>query len=207
MAKSSKRPIAVFKAPRRIGTFIFKCRGIVQDIITNLSAITTVPTTAQTTTDLDALAAAQTIAQTKVPGSAAARNVAYDVVLDDMHGLQQSIQYNADIAVDEAAAIALIQASGFGLKNHGVRVKAPLEAKQTAVAGEIKLIAKAAGRRASYDWQLSLDGGAWTNLPSTLTAKTLVTDLTSGTKYYFRVRSILKAGTSAWSVVVSITVQ
>ncbi len=40
--------------------------------------------------------------------------------------------------------------------------------------GSVKLIAKAVATRASYEWQYSIDQKTWTNAPSTLQAKTVI---------------------------------
>ena len=73
--------------------------------------------------------------------------------------------------------------------------------------GELKLIAKSAGARVSYQWQQSADGFAWRDLPVTLQAKTTVNGLTPAERLYFRVRPILKDGAGNWSPTVSIIVK
>jgi hypothetical protein len=210
MAKSSKRPLAVFPIKKlgKIGNFILAVRTILLNILHSPGYFATpAPTLAAVTTDVDNLETADTVAKTRVTGSAAARDLKYDIVLDDVHGLQGYVQNLADLAVDEATAIAIINASGFGLKNHGVRVKPPLAVKQGSVEGAVDLIAKSAGPRASYEWQQSPDGIVWTFLPVTLQAKTKVSGLTIAQRVYFRVRSVLKDGPGTWSASVSIIVQ
>ena len=69
-----------------------------------------------------------------------------------------------------------------------------------------ELVAKPAGHRASYEWQVSTDQKTWTLLPVTLQSKTLVSALTAGTLYYFRVRPVTKTGEGNWSQVVSLLV-
>lgn len=155
---------------------------------------------------MDDLETANTLAKTRVVGSASARDLKYDVVWDDVHGYQGYVQKLADDAADEATAISIIQASGFDLKNHGIRVKPLLAAKQGNTDGEILLFAKSAGARVSYQWQESHDGTAWSELPITLQAKTRVNGLASGSKVYYRVRAILKDGPASWSPLVSIIV-
>ncbi|MEP7169705.1 MAG: hypothetical protein ABI855_10080 [Bacteroidota bacterium] len=209
MAKSSKRPLAVLslKKINRIGDFMLFVRTLLLNILNHpLFFVTPVPVPATVTTDVDKLDEAQTIAKTRVTGSASARDLKYDIVLTEVYGLQSYVQGLADIAPDEATAIAIINASGFGLKNRGVRVKPPLAARQGSIGGSIDLIAKSAGKRVSYEWQSSSDTITWTDLPVTLQAKTKVTGLTSGTRIYFRFRAILKDGVTSWSAFVSIIV-
>jgi hypothetical protein len=155
---------------------------------------------------VDDLEKAEAKAKTHVTGSAAARDLEYDVVLKDVHGWQGYVQGLADNAVDEATAIAIINASGFDLKNRGVRVKPPLSVKQLVNTDVLMLTAKSAGKRASYQWGQSADGITWTDLPVTLQAKTTVSGIASGTKLFFRVRAVLKSGTTTWRATVSIIV-
>jgi hypothetical protein len=136
---------------------------------------------------------------------ASLRDVAYDKVIDDVNGLLGYIQNLADLSVDEATAISVIETSGFGLKNRGVRVKAPLSVKQDM--GDLVLIAKAAAKRASYQWRQSTDGVTWTDLPGTLQAKTTVSGFMPGDKVFFMFRAILKNSVTGWSITVSIIVR
>lgn len=210
MATSKKRPLAVFliKNFRRIGDFIIKAKAIVLDITNSPGFFATPdPPLALVTGNIGLLEAAESVAQTRVVGSAAARDIEYEKVLDDIHGLLGYVQKTADKAPDTTVAIAMINASGFSLRVNGVFVKPPLAVEQSEATGEIILRAKSAGRRASYDWQKSTDGTTWTDLPSTLQAKTIVSGLTVDVRTYFRVRAILPSGTQSWSGLVSIVVQ
>ena len=74
-----------------------------------------------------------------------------------------------------------------------------------ANAGTVALSAKAVkSRRVQYGWQMSVDQKTWTNLPTTLKASTVVSGLTAGTVYYFRVQTQTVAALSDWSAIVSI---
>jgi len=210
MAKSKKRPIAVFLAKnfRRIGDYILKAKAIVLDLGNNLVFFPTpTPPLPGVTTDIGKLETAQTLADTRVVGSAAARDIRYNITNTEIHGLLNYVQTQADNAIDETTAIAIINASGFSLKVNGVHVKPPLAVKQAAATGSVILTAKSAGNRASYDWQMSTDGTTWTDLESTLQAKTTVSGLTVDVRTYFRFRAILPDGTGSWSALVSIVVQ
>jgi hypothetical protein len=68
----------------------------------------------------------------------------------------------------------------------------------------VRLTAKAAAHRASYEWQYSTDQKAWTVLPVTLQAKTDVVGLTVGTTYYFRVRPVTLTGEGNWTQLASL---
>jgi hypothetical protein len=76
--------------------------------------------------------------------------------------------------------------------------KAPFTAKQGTTSGTVKLAARAAGPRASYEWEWSIDGGkTWMQLPPTLQSKTTLTGVAPGTNAEFRFRSVTKAGVSS----------
>lgn len=210
MAKSEKRPLAVFltQSYRRIGDFIVKARAIVAAIGSNSGIFTTPdPPLATVTTNIDNLEAAESVAQSRTLGSAAARDEKYNLVLDNVRGIQGYVQKLADNAANEGTAITIIQSSGFGLRVNGVRVKPPLEARNTKVSGTVKLIAKSAGKKASYEWQLSEDGGlTWTDIGTTLIAKTEINDLRPASIVKFRLRATIKAGTLDWTTPVTLVV-
>lgn len=194
---------------RKLGSFIAKVQNIVLEI-TNHSTIfvTPAPPLATVTGDIAALEAAESLALTRAHGTAAARNLKYDVVVNDIRALQRYVQDLADMADSEAEAIAVIQASGFNLKVNGVHVKPDLEVKNGTVSGTVKLIAKAAANRASYNWQQSTNNQAtWTDLPPTLQAKTTVSGLTVGARVFFRFRPVIKGGAGNWSQSVWIIIQ
>jgi hypothetical protein len=76
------------------------------------------------------------------------------------------------------------------------------------VSGSAKLTATIAARRASYEWEYSLDGGkTWVTLPSTLQAKTTVAGLPVGTSVLFRYKAVTKTGEGDWSQGLSLLVK
>src|SRR3569832_312221 len=170
MAKQSKRPIAVVvkRTVRRIGNFITFVRGLVQNIGDNPTIFTAPdPTLAVVSSDTDDLEAAEAKVKTRTNGTAALRNIKYDIVWDDVNGLVGYVQRLADTAADEATAISIIQAAGLVVKNRGVRVKPLFAVKQLAASGSLKLVAKSQGR-ASYEWQESTNGVDWDTIDITL---------------------------------------
>ena len=209
MAKSGKRSVAVLHLRKlgRIGDFIIKVKAITLDIANSPGFFPSPnPPLATVNIDIGKLEDAETLARTRVVGSAGARNVQYDVVLTEIRSLKIYVQTQADNAPDEKTAVAIIEASGFNLRVNGVHMKPPLAVKQAEATGEVILTAKSAGKRASYDWQVSTDGTTWVDLPSTLKAKTTVSGLTADVRTYFRFRAILSTGTGNWSALVSIVV-
>jgi hypothetical protein len=66
------------------------------------------------------------------------------------------------------------------------------------------MIAKAERTRASYEFQYSLDEKSWVSAEMTVKAHQDVTGLVAGRLYFFRYRSVTKAGVGDWSQVVSL---
>lgn len=208
MAKADLRPKCNYKVESRIGNFITQSNAIVLEM-TGSTYFPTPPTAfIAVTGHITALQTAETLARTKVAGAAAARNIKYEVVLKDLRSYQNYVQGLADAAADRPTAIAIIEASGFGLRIEGVKVKPPLSAKLTNASGTVKLIAKSAGIKATYDWEMSLDNGlTYTALPSTLKAKTMPSGLPLYVRILFRFRTLNGLGLSPWSTAVGITTQ
>jgi hypothetical protein len=72
----------------------------------------------------------------------------------------------------------------------------------------VKLVTRSAGPRSAYDWEYSTDGAkTWTQLPSTVQAKTTMGALPVGTAVQFRFRSVTKGGESDWSLPVTLIVK
>ena len=127
-------------------------------------------------------------------------------MLDNVHNLLNYVQNLADNAADEDDAKTIIISSGFDLKSKGSRVKPDFEVRNGAVSGTIELITKSLGVRTAYEWQMSTDQAIWTNLPTTLQAKTTKSGLTKGSTVYFKQRSVTKDGEGNWSHIIAILV-
>ena len=209
MAKSNKRPLVVLNILKlkRINEFIAKMRGISLNMANNVALFPTPePSLATFDTNIDALEVAEAATETRTRGSAQARDQAYDLVLDNVHGLENYVQNLADNSADVDDALTLIAASGFDLKNQGVRIKPDFEVRNTEISGTVELIAKAMGYRAAYEWEKSSNGIDWLPLPTTLQSKTELAGLTKNTLMYFRHRPVTKEGEGNWSQIVVIVV-
>jgi hypothetical protein len=130
------------------------------------------------------------------------RNYKRGLLRSDMRQAKESVQAAADASPEKAAAI--INGSGFTVTKRAPRVKAPIRVRYGKVPGVLIVEAKSVGRKASYYWQMSIDQAKWSDLPTTMVAKTLVQGLTPTTVYYFRVRTLTRAGLSDWSMAASI---
>ncbi len=104
-------------------------------------------------------------------------------------------------------APAIIKSAGLSVKKTASRKPRVFEAIAGATSGTLKIVVPSAGHRASYDWQSSPDGKTWTDLESTLQAKTTLTGQTPGTVLQFRYRTVLKTGAGDWSAPITFTVK
>ncbi len=209
MAKALQRPIAVFRFRkyRSVPNFIGKVDAVINTMEDKpLVYPSPKPTLAVAKTHLAALNDAQGKASSRKLGLAAARDTKYTVVVKDVLALLRYVQELAD-AVEPVKAVAIITGSGFELKHKAPRTKVPFTVKHGNGTGNVRLIAVAAAKRASYNWQMSLDGVRWTDLPTTIKANTVANGLTEGKKYFFRYRAITKEGEGGWSNAVYIIVQ
>ena len=149
--------------------------------------------------------AAQAAVATRAPGAVETRDAKLRFVIDDLHTSRTYVEGIANM--DPATAAATIRTAGFDVPKARSHTKQDFAVKQGAVSGSVILVAKAAGIRAAYNWQSSLDQKVWADLPQTVQARLTVTGLAVGVLYYFRVCSVTRAGRSDWSHIESLFVK
>jgi hypothetical protein len=164
------------------------------------------PTITAFITALGNYSTAATVAQTRAKGTVAARNAAKVVYVGAYHAMRARVQQVAD--ADPENAEAIITSAGFAVRKTSIRQKQTFTVKYGAVAGTVHVIAQAAGSRACYEWQYSLDAGkTWVQVPNTMQAKTTVVGLPVATTVEFRFRVTTKTGMGDWSLPTSILVK
>jgi hypothetical protein len=179
-------------------------------LIAGLTGNAHIPNSAALVTTLSGLlptyetAQAATVSRTQ--GTVGARNAARAALRSAIRATVASIQQAADADPDNAEAI--ITSTSLRVRKVPVRVKAPFAVKQGNVSGTAILTAKAQGPHASYDWQMSVDGGhTWTDLTSTTKARTTVSGLPVGTTVSFRFRALTPEGQGDWSQPIALLVK
>src|SRR5262249_15579256 len=130
------------------------------------------------------------------------RDVKLRIVRADMRLLVAHVQFRVDAAPEHGPM--LIEVAGLTMRKRSTWKKPPFTVRYGAALGQVVLDARSVGRRASYFWQLSTDKESWVALPETVVSMTTVEGLTPVTRYYFRFRTLTRAGLSAWSTDVSI---
>jgi hypothetical protein len=193
---------AALYASRSVPLYVKECRAIVACMLGNPAFPAPTPDLSLLADHLDALDAAEQATHGGPKGAAAARDDKLLVVRADMRLLKGFVQRMADAA--PASSKTIIESAGMRAVRKNARTKADLAAKHGPVPGTVSLRAKAARGRASYQWQVSTDQEAWTDLPATVVASTLVTGLAPATVYWFRVRVLTVGGISDWRTAVRI---
>ena len=187
----NRRIIVTLNMPVSIPEFIIYVRGMILKLTGNphfslpYPALTSSLLTCEANVDI--LSKAQGVLQTRVSGSRAARDAAYDVCKKDMHSLRNMVQTHADNNVPDA--IVIIESTGMGTRIGGGSVKKIFGAKNTDVSGTVKLFAPGNPRsRGSHHWFYTTDLEHFTNkiiVNPTTKANTTIEGLVSVTKYAF----------------------
>jgi hypothetical protein len=188
-------------SPKKLAAF---AQNIVTAVTNNTFFPSPTPALATVAADIAALDTAEAAVLSRAKGTVEARNTKLAAVRTDLEHLLAYVQQTAD--GNAASAEQAIQSAGMSVRKVTLHDKAPIAVSQGTVSGQAHLVAKSAGRRASYEWQYSTDQKTWTSAPSTLQAKTDIAGLTVGTTYFFRMRPVLAAGEQNWTSLVSIVV-
>jgi hypothetical protein len=204
--KSIHRSLASLKLPKPVPTLITYAQGIVKGMTGNAAFATPTPTLSAVSEAITVLQTAETAALARTKGAVATRNEARTTLVGLLQQLRGYVQGQADANMDNGTSI--IQGAGMAVKKTPVHTPRVFAAKPAAVSGSVKIVAAAAARRASYEWQYSANGGTtWTSMPATLQAKTTLTGLTAGSTVEFKYRPVTKTGEGDWSQPVSLLVK
>jgi hypothetical protein len=195
---SIHRATVSLKLPAKVADFIAYATGVVHAMTNNPAFPAPVPALSALSAAVSDLQSAETLALTKAKGAVAARNDKRAVVVSLLQQLRGYVQAVADATPENGATI--IQSAGIAVRKVPLRATRVFTAKPGPVSGSAKLTATIAARRASYEWQYSIDGGkTWVSAPSSLQAKTTVTGLPVGTSVLFRYKAVTKTGEGDWS--------
>jgi hypothetical protein len=206
MAPTTNRIICVLKLPLNVPAFLKLGNSIVTAMTNNPHFTASAAQVTAAGAILTKLDAAETATQTRAKGTVQARNTARADAVSALHGLKAIVQVAADASPEDAETI--IVSAGMQAKKPPVHVKADFQAKPGATSGSATLTVRAAGRRASYEWEWSSDGAkTWTATAPSLQAHTTVTGLPVATSIQFRYRPITKAGPGDWSQIITYVVK
>jgi len=206
MTSKTHRIVAVSKFPSPVVALLKYTQAFIAALTNNAFFTDAAAVIASLQAAFTALDTTETAAKTRAIGTVAARDNAKAALLTTLHGAKAYVQKKADATPDQAQAI--IESVAMTVRKTPIRVKLGFTANPGVVSGSVHLAARAVGRRASYEWQWSADGGkTWTVLPGTLQAKTTVPNLPVGTNCSFRFRAVTKTGEGDWSQVITLLVK
>jgi hypothetical protein len=194
------RVIAALNLPRRIPDLIAYAKSVAAAMTDDPTFPNPTPPLAAVQADLDALEVAHVRTRTRTIGTASERNAKLAVVVGHLFALRGYVQAVADVSPGLAAAV--IASAGMSVKRSSGHAKGDFVAKPARTSGAVRLVARAATTRASYDWQCSTDGTLWVDLERTVRADATVSGLTAGRRYCFRYRTLTRDGVGDWSQVV-----
>ena len=204
--KSAQKNYVSLKLPRPVAAFITYVQGILAAMTNNPHFPTPTPTLAVVLAALTALQQAEASAQARTKGTVVARNDKKAALVTLMQQLRAYVQATADADAENGAAI--IGSSGFPARKVAAHKPRVFTVKQGAISGSVDVLAATAARRASYDWQYSVDGGkTWVDAGPTLQAKKTITALPVGTSVQFRYRGVTKGGALDWSQALALLVK
>jgi hypothetical protein len=206
MTTNIHRALVSLKLSKQVSLLLNDTTAIVQSMSGNPNFSNPTPTLASVTTAISDLRNAEAAAQARTKGAASARNDKRAVLVTLMDELKAYVQKVGDATPELGATI--IQSAGMGLRKSPTRAPRTFSVKQGSVSGTVTVMAATAGKRASYDWEWSTDGGkTWLLAPSTLQAKTVFTGLAAGSTVSFRYRAVTKTGVTDWTQPLSFLVK
>jgi hypothetical protein len=204
--KPSTHSTAILKLPVSVPALLTYARGVVTRMTGNPAFPNPTPPLATVTQAIDDLQTAETAALARTKGAVATRNDKRAALRVRLLELRGYIQTRANAAAENGAA--LIESAGVAVRKTPTRRARAFAAKPGAVSGTAKIVTVSGGRRASYEWHYSTDGGkTWVLAPVTLQAKTTIAGLLPGTTVLFKSRTVTKAGEGDWSQPASLVVQ
>lgn len=206
MKTRPRRSIAVLLLPKTVPALVTYAQSVVTAMTGNQSLPSPVPALAAVAAAIAALQSAESAVLARTKGMAEVRNDRRATLVNLLQQLRGYVQATADADVETAATV--IRSAGMAVKKVTPRKATIFAAIQGAVSGSAKLVAPPAGRRASYEWQYSTDGGkTWLVAPTTVHARTTVSGFTPGASVEFRYRPVTTAGEGDWSQTVQLIVK
>jgi type II secretory pathway component PulJ len=193
--------------PVRIPALITMAKGIIAALTGNTATFPSPdPSLAALSAALTDLETAESSVQARTRGAVAGRNEKRKELVTLLEQLKAYVQKVADANSETSAQT--IQSIGLAVRKNALRQKQTFAAKTGPISGTIDLTAAVTARRASYEWQSSLDGGkTWTSLPTTIQSKTTVSGLTPGVTATFRSRTVTQTGEGDWTQATAIVVK
>ncbi|HTQ44286.1 MAG TPA: hypothetical protein VMI75_16110 [Polyangiaceae bacterium] len=203
---STHRSFVILNLPRPVSALITYAQSVIVAMTNNPHFATPMPALADVSAAVVALQTAETAALSRLKGTVVVRNDRKTALVTLMQQLRSYVQKTADADPENGAAI--IQSSGLPARKAPVHRPRVFAAKPGGVSGTVEAVAPPAARRASYEWQYSIDGGkTWIEAAPSLRAKTTISGLPVATSVQLRYRPVTKAGPGDWSQPLAVVVK
>lgn len=182
-----KRITVALNMPTVISELLIKAKAINKAMLNNSYFPNSAARLATLNTHIATLETAEIACSTTPPtGTVEARNAAAELVKADLRALKNDVQTIAD--ADQANAMAIITSASMNVKKEASHSRKQNVAENDTDDGSVILYGEGPG---AHEWRLSTDEKNWNSLPASLTATTTVSELVSGTLYYFQSRRML----------------
>jgi len=199
---SARHPVVVLGLPASIAAKIQYAKAVAAAMDTNKVTFPSPdPPSPQFASDIAAVDAAQTAAQSKTKGSVQARDEKLAVLRRDLKQLASYVQSIADANGTDGAAV--VESTAFAVKRPSIRTKPAFRVAAGRSPGSVNLLAKWAADRALYEWRYSMDRTTWVSLPATIQSSTTVSGFVPLTAYFFQNRVTTTGGRGDWGDPVS----
>jgi hypothetical protein len=192
------KTLAALRLPTRVPALLSVAEAIVDAVSISASFPAPTPPLPVLRTAIQDVHDAQVATLTRTRGTVAVRDRKLAVLVALLVRLKAFVQGVADD--DPEHAVAIIESAGMHVKRSAAPDKPGFDVKPGRVSGSVRLVARSAGDRASYQWAWSADGGAsWRAVPLTIQARTVISGLPPASTCCFRYRAVTKNGESDWS--------
>jgi hypothetical protein len=206
MTVSLQRVRVALRLPTNASDLLILAKAIVEKTTGNPWFPAPVPSLATAQAAIDQLEVAEIAARSGTLGLKTARNAARAKLVKLLSRLKAYVQGVAEDNPDFAHSI--VESAAMNVATRGTRVIAILAARAGSKSGEVRLVAKAVAKVATYEWQLRKDRTkTWVGLGKTVQAKTTAKGLVAGTTYWFRFRAVTRRGVGEWCDAVAYVVQ
>ena len=198
------RSIVKLAFPESIPVLIAVAKAIVAGLLGNASFPNPDPSVQAIQTAIADLETAEIAALTRAKGAVQTRDEKRAALVELLQQLKVYAQKILDANREHAPALA--HSVAMDVRKPATRRVRTFAAKRGTLPGTVEVVT-AAIHHAAYEWQFSSDGGkTWQEAPPTTQSRTTIVGLVTGGSYSFRVRTVTKAGASAWSEPTSLVV-
>ena len=208
MAVMFPKITVVLKMPNRIGDRIIRVNGIHDKIDASTWLLNPDPTMANFALLITAFENAVTGVEVGVPNAEDIQNTAWSNLETACELLRLYVQITC--RKNPANALEIAHSADMEIKSQG-SINVQDFSVEALAGGNVKLRAKVIDTPSAHEWQCSLDptdNAKWYTkiINPTLQGKTSASGFEPKTLVYFRHRTILKDGATAWSEIISVVI-